>query len=101
MTSKIDNSPPVPPLQSGRAVSRADGDRVKPAEGVPASDSLKLSGEATQLASAKTAAAASPFPFLDKAKIDSLRMSLASGAYKINPQDIAARLLALERELGP
>ena len=63
----------------------------------PPVDSLRLTGEAVGL-KAMARDLANPSK-LDMARIKEIRNSLDSGTYEINPQEIANRLLALEREL--
>lgn len=102
MASKIDIPIPIP-AASTPPVSRASGkggsDPGAAPAAVPASDSLKLSGEASGLVSAQREISASP-PSMDQAKIDALRASISAGTYQINPREIAVRLAALERKLA-
>jgi negative regulator of flagellin synthesis FlgM len=102
MTSKIEGLLPTgrpsspTPANSTRA-SGAAGGTAKP--GTPAADSsVKVSGEAAGLASLERQL--SEAPAMDFAKVAAVRAALESGAYKVDPQAIAARLTQLERELG-
>lgn len=102
MASRIDNPTPLPPsggLPVTRAVNRAGSDHGEPAAPVPASDRLQLSGEAAGMLTAQREVSAAP-PAMDQARIDAIRADIAAGTYKINPHEIAARLIALERKLG-
>ena len=39
-------------------------------------------------------------PGIDLARVNEVRAALADGSYRIDPQQIATRMLALESELG-
>lgn len=100
MTNKIEGLPP-----SGRvveaptaAVARAGADRARPVTESAATDSLRLTGEAEGLQALERELAAGAAG-MDLARVNQVRAALASGAYTIDPQEIARRLLALEREL--
>lgn len=100
MTNKIDALPP-----GGRVVetatavaAKAGGDRSKPVSESAASDSLRLTGDAAGL-QALERELASAAAGVDLARVNQVRAALASGAYVVDPQEIARRLLALEREL--
>lgn len=102
MASRIDNPNPItgtagPPVT--RSVNRAGSDKDNAPAGVPAADRLELSGEAAGMLSAQREVGASPPP-MDQARIDSIRSDIAAGKYQINPQEIASRLIALERKLA-
>lgn len=102
MASKIDNSTPVPSpagLTAGRPVNRAGNDSSEPVSAPTASDRLQLSGEAAGMIAAQRELAGTP-PAMDKAKIDALRADISAGTYRIDPEEIAARLIALERKLA-
>lgn len=103
MTTKIEGGLPAKPvetqvIESAQARSGSAGGVREPAvQATPAVDSLRLTGEAAGLKSlAKDMATPSK---LDMARIKEIRSSIDSGSYQINPQEIANRLLALEREL--
>jgi negative regulator of flagellin synthesis FlgM len=100
MTTKIEGMPPGMPRPSssagsagGSAAPRA-GERGRVASG----DSVQLSGEAAGLASLERKMAESPG--YDAAKVAAVRAMLDSGSYRVDPQEIAARLTQLERALG-
>ena len=101
MTTKIEGGLPAKavetPAVGGSTLARAGASRDTAVAAAPEADSLKLTGEAVGLkAMEKELAAASP---LDMARVNQIRAALDSGTYRVNPQDIANRLLALEREL--
>ncbi|MCK7595174.1 flagellar biosynthesis anti-sigma factor FlgM [Pseudomarimonas salicorniae] len=61
-------------------------------------DSVKLSGDAVDIvALAKSMGGA---PAFDAAKVQAVRTALETGTYRIDAQDIARRLVQLERQLG-
>lgn len=110
MTQKIDGPPPAPaprPVASpatatSPAAPAAPAASAPSAQGVAAragGDNVRLTGESSALRALQREAKAGPPP-LDMAKIEALRAALSSGTYRINPQDIAKRLDALERELS-
>ena len=63
------------------------------------SDNVRLTGEAEALRLVQKQTKAGPPP-MDMAKIEALRAALAAGTYRIDPQEIAQRLDALERQLS-
>lgn len=102
MASRIDNPNPItgaagPPVS--RPVNRAGNDQDAAPAAVPADDRLQLSGEAAGMLTAQREVGAAPPP-MDQARIDSIRADIAAGKYTINPQEIASRLIALERKLA-
>lgn len=60
-------------------------------------DQVKLSDQSTFLAQASERP--STLATLDQARVDAVRNSLKAGTYRIDPHEIAARLVRLEREL--
>lgn len=103
MTVKIDASSPTParivdPAASA-GVARAGTDRSKSVDAAPAIDSVRLTGEATGLQAAVENQLGQAAP-LDMAKVNAVRAALADGSYQVNPQEIANRLVALERQMG-
>lgn len=101
MSNKIDGSVPgasrvassTPPR-----IDRAGGDRGKPVAAPEAADQVRLTGEAASLRAIQQDLSAAPA--MDMAKVASVKLSLDSGSYRIDPQEIAIRLTALERELS-
>lgn len=102
MTTKIDGPSPSPArvvdTAATAAVARAGGDRTKAVDAAPATDSVRLTGEATGLQAAVEGQLGRAAP-MDVAKVDSVRAALANGSYKVDPQEIANRLVALERQM--
>lgn len=102
MTSKIDGlSPPaaraVEAAQAG-TVARAGSDRSQSIGASPPVDSVRFSGEAAGLSHAIEQHVGQPAG-MDIGKINSIRAALNDGSYRINPQEIATRLVALERQM--
>lgn len=101
MVSKIDGSVPGAPRVTSPATARADragGDRSQPVSAAEPADQVRLTGEASSLRAIQQDLAAAPA--MDMAKVASVRSALDTGSYRIDPQEIAHRLTALERELG-
>jgi negative regulator of flagellin synthesis FlgM len=103
MTTKIDG-PSLPQARvvdaaATAAVARAGTDRTQPVAAAPAADSVRLTGEATGLQAAVEARLGQSAP-MDMAKINAVRAALADGSYQVNPQEIANRLVALERQMA-
>jgi len=108
MTSKIDGPAaprpaPVPAAAASvsAAIERSGGPRAQAVAAVqaPSADNLRLTGEAEALRVVQRQTKAGPAP-MDMAKIESLRAALATGAYRVDPMEIARRLDALERQLS-
>jgi negative regulator of flagellin synthesis FlgM len=102
MTTKIDG-PSLPQARSvdaaqGASVARAGGDRSQPITAAPPADSVRLTGEAAGLKQAIEREVGMPAS-LNVEKINAIRAAIASGTYQVNPQEIANRLMALERQL--
>lgn len=102
MTTKIDGPSPTPvrlvDATQASAVARAGSDRSQPVDRTAAADSVRLTGEATGLQAAVENQLGRPAP-MDMAKVESVRSALTSGTYRIDPQEIADRLVALERQM--
>lgn len=99
MTTKIEGTLPGMPRPSSAGTAGA-GSAARTGERgrVGGGDSVKLSGEASGLASLERQMAESPG--YDAAKVAAVRAALESGSYRIDPMEIAARLTQLERALG-
>lgn len=102
MTAKIDG-PSLPPARTvdaaqGASAARAGGDRSQPVAAAPPADSVRLTGEAAGLKQAIDREVRMPAS-LNVEKINAIRAAIASGTYQVSPQEIANRLLALERQL--
>jgi negative regulator of flagellin synthesis FlgM len=102
-TSKIEGGLP-PPVRAAEtagnaaAQARAGGDRSQPVGAAPAADSLRLTGEAAGLQALQRELSGPPE--VDLEKVNQVRAALADGSYKVDPQQIAERMLALESELS-
>lgn len=100
MTTKIEGGPSAKPVEARTVTEtapRAGGAREAGVVSTPPVDSLRLTGEALGLkAMARELSTPSK---LDTAKIRDVRSAIESGSYEIHPQEIATRMLALEREL--
>lgn len=102
MTHKIEGGlpPPTRPADSVAAASAfAGGDRSRPVSAAPPADSLRLTGEAAGLQAIERELGGQPAA-IDGAKVDRIRAALAEGSYRVDPQEVALRMLALERELA-
>lgn len=101
MTTKIEGGLPAKPVETptvgGSTQARAGLARDAAIAAIPEADSLQLTGEAVGL-KAMARELASPAN-LDMTRINEIRAAIDSGTYKVNPQEIANRLLALERAL--
>lgn len=102
MTTKIDGLSPSPARvvdsTAPAATARAGMDRSKPVDAAPAADSVRLTGEATGLQAAVENQLGRGAP-LDMARVNAVKAALADGSYQVNPQEIANRLVALERQM--
>ncbi len=101
MATKIEGGVPAKPVEAAivgdTGPARAGGARDASVSAAPPVDSLRLTGEAVGLKSmARDLATPSK---IDMARIKEIRSAIDSGSYEIHPQEIANRLLALEREL--
>mgnify|MGYP006193216965 CR=1 FL=1 len=97
----IDGTPPpirpTDPAAIGAAQSRAGEERSQPVAAAPPADSVRLTGEAEGLQAMQRELGA---PGIDLAKVNEVRAALADGSYRVDPQQIATRMLALDSELG-
>lgn len=101
MAHKIDGVGPglAPPAKvTAEPAARAPASGGAPVAAPAAIDSARLTGEAAELAQLQQDIAQNPA--MDVARINAVRAALESGSYRIDPQEIAARLIQLERELG-
>ena len=108
MTTKIDgpSAPrpapaPAAAAPAPAAIERSGTPRAQAIAEVsaPSSDNVRLTGEAEALRVVQKQTKAGPPP-MDMAKIEALRAALNAGTYRVNPQEIAQRLDALERQLS-
>lgn len=99
MSQKIDGNLQVP--QALRSVTTpvtkpgVSGDA--PARPVEAADSLRLTGEATNLQALQREL--STAPAIDTQRVAAVRESLQNGTYRIDPDAIASRMLELDQQL--
>ncbi|RPE80888.1 flagellar biosynthesis anti-sigma factor FlgM [Vulcaniibacterium tengchongense] len=105
MTHKIDGA--LPPLArpadaaAGTAArARAGAEREQPvAAASAAGDQMRLTGDAAGLQALERELGAAPAG-IDVAKVNGIRAALADGSYRVDPQAIAERMLALETDLA-
>jgi len=101
MSHKVDGTPPSTAIRAtgplGGQVARAGDARDKAVEAPAAGDSLRLTGEAAGLQALQRDLAARPA--VDEARVQEVREALASGTYRIDPEAIAAGMLALDAQL--
>ena len=91
---------PVTPAATGAAGSAQTTDATAAAasSAAPATDLADV-GQ-TEALLQTILAAASATPGIDQAKIDELKQAIASGAYQVNPQSIAQKIVELDAQLG-
>jgi negative regulator of flagellin synthesis FlgM len=80
----------------GPAVSRDPAAGAKPVAPT-VSDSVSLTDAAARLQ--RLEAALANHPVVDKQRVADIRQALADGSYRTNPERVADKLLALERDL--
>lgn len=100
MNTKIDglSSPVARPSGAAAKAPAAPAGSSKGAATAGSDDSVKLSGDTVDIvALAKSLGGA---PAFDSAKVQAVRTALETGTYRIDAQDIARRLVQLERQLG-
>lgn len=99
MSQKIDGNLQVP--QALRSVTtsanKAGVSGDAPTRPVEAADSLRLTGEATNLQALEREISAAPA--IDSQRVAAVRERIESGNYKINPDVIASRMLELDQQL--
>lgn len=103
MNTKIDGGLPPAAKAMEMAATKPAGvrsgeDRSEPVGAAPPVDSLRLTGEASGLQALQRELSASAD--IDVVKVNQVRAAIADGSYKVDPQQIATRMLALESELG-
>jgi negative regulator of flagellin synthesis FlgM len=79
------------------AVGRDAGPATKPAAPT-VSDSVSLTDAAARLR--RLEAALADHPVVDKQRVADIRQALADGSYQTDPERVADKLLALERDLA-
>ncbi|MGH8078601.1 MAG: flagellar biosynthesis anti-sigma factor FlgM [Lysobacter sp.] len=101
MTHKIEGGLPAarpPDAVSTSATARAGGER-QAVDAVVKADSVRLTGEAEGLQALKRQLGAAP-PDIDEARVSQVRAAIAEGSYRVDPQKIAARMVALDSALS-
>lgn len=102
MSNQISGSPmanrAVESASSSPIRSRAGEDRSQPVAASPPVDSMRLTGEAAGL-QALERSLGSASSGIDVNKVNEVRAALADGSYRIDPEQIASRMLALEEAL--
>ncbi|MFC6839300.1 flagellar biosynthesis anti-sigma factor FlgM [Xanthomonas theicola] len=104
MSQKIEGNSPTPATLrpssvNTKAASAASEDgKTRAVNAAAASDSLSLTGEASGLQTLQRQLAAAPA--VDSNRVESVRSSLQGGSYKIDPDAIANRMLAMDQQLS-
>jgi|SRR5690554_6170633 len=100
MSHKVDGLPPSTAVRStgplGGQVARAGDARDKAIEAPAAGDSLRLTGEAAGLQALQREL--SVRPAVDQARVEAAREALASGTYRVDPEAIASKMLAMDAQ---
>lgn len=98
MSQKIDGTfPAAQALRTVGTAPRAGVSTDGPARPVDAADSLKLTGEATNLQAIERGLSSASA--IDAGRVQAVRESLQNGTYRIDPEAIASRMLDLDRQL--
>ncbi|MGE8280481.1 MAG: flagellar biosynthesis anti-sigma factor FlgM [Stenotrophomonas sp.] len=66
-------------------------------QAVAPADSVRLTGEATQLQAVQRELSGAPA--IDPARVQAVREALENGSYKIDPDAIASRMLDMDQQL--
>lgn len=102
MTQKIEGSlPAAATLRTGTVagkISSAGADRSDATSAIEASDSLRLTGEATGLQTLQKELSSAPA--IDQGRVQAVRDALQNGSYQINPDAIASRMIDLDQQLA-
>jgi len=85
-------------LRSVANVSKATAAPEGSTRAVEATDSVRLTGEATSLQAMQREL--STAPAVDTQRVQQVREALENGTYRINPEAIAARMIELDQQLG-
>ena len=98
MSQKIDGGiAPAAHLRTIAASSKVGAGSESRAQMVEAADSLRLTGEATGLQAIQRELSAAPA--VDAARVAQVREALQNGSYRINPEAIADRMIALDQQI--
>lgn len=102
MSHKIDSGLPIaraPEPVNAAATSRAGGERSQPVAATAPTDSVRLTGEAEGLQALERQLGAAPAG-IDVARVNELRAAIADGSYRVDAQQVADRMLALDSALS-
>ena len=101
MTHKIEGSlPPSRPAETvtTSAAQRAGTERAQSVSATVAAESVRFTGEAESLQAMERQLGAAPAG-LDMAKVNAVRAAIADGSYRVDAEQIASRMLHLDRAL--
>lgn len=102
MTHKIDNGLPAvrpPDSINTAATARAGGERGQPIAPIAMTDSVRLTGEAAGLNALERELGAAPAG-IDMVRVNEIRAAIADGSYRVDAQQVADRMLALDSALS-
>lgn len=102
MTHKIEIGVPAarpPETINSSATARAGNDRNQPVAAVAPADSIRLTGEAEGLQALERLLGAAPAG-IDVARVNEVRAAIADGSYRVDAQQIADRMFALDSALS-
>lgn len=102
MTHKIDGGLPVARAADASlasATSRAGAPRNEPVAATVETDSVRLTGEAAGLQALERQLGTEPAG-IDMARVEAVRAAIADGSYRVDAQQIASKMLELEKQLG-
>jgi negative regulator of flagellin synthesis FlgM len=98
----VSTSDPITPASTATGATGAaptpDSAAAPGAAAVPAADQADVGQTEALLQTILDAA--SNAPGIDQAKVSELQQAIASGAYQVNPQSIAQKIVELEAQLG-
>lgn len=98
MSQKIDGGiSPSAHLRNLAAASKVGTPGESRTQAVEAVDSLRLTGEATGLQAMQRELSVAPA--VDAARVAQVREALQNGSYRINPEAIADRMIALDQQI--
>ena len=102
MSQKIEgNLPTAATLRTatvGSKIASAGEDRASLVAATPPTDSVKLTGEATNLQALQRELSQSSA--IDTGRVQAVKEALQNGSYSINPDAIASRMMDLNQQLA-
>lgn len=101
MTYKIDGTPPATRPAENIATSapmRAGNERAQAVSATDAAGSVRFTGEAESLQALERQLGSAPAG-IDMARVNALRSAIADGTYRVDAEQIASRMLELDRAL--